>query len=164
MSAEHILGLEMLRVEVDERVDPQLCEHCGREFMRVYGSLFEDNRRAGIYSADLHEQQHDPQNPCAMVTLGTMGWGESAQEWQKYSIVIEIWATDSEFQMSVREKSAFPYDPEQADVQYWFGSILGREEALASPWRDEFFHMADHIADGDVRIKGHLNRSPTGTR
>jgi hypothetical protein len=140
-----------LRLELIEHVDRFTCAHCGTEYPRVYGNVIEDERQAGVYSADLHEnhQSHDRR---ALLAIGTVGWDEDTQEWQKYSVTLDIWPTATEFQMTLLDAEWSPYEEGQH-----LGHILDREEALASPLKDTFFHMADHIVVDDPRVHSHLN-------
>ena len=54
--------------------------------------------------------------------------------------------------MQLKEPSRSPFV--KTDTM---GQILGRDEALASPLHDGFFHLAEHIVREDPRVHQHLN-------
>jgi hypothetical protein len=138
------------RLEFHERVDRHTCKRCGGDYDRVYGTIWDDERRAGIYSADLHQRDDDTR---LLLAIGTMGWDAATEQWRRYGVTLEVWPTADENRMSFRDVAMSPY----AETDQ-FGQRLDREEALASPLRDEFFHLADHVVRDDPRVRAHLDQ------
>jgi hypothetical protein len=141
-----------IRLELHDRVDEKRCARCGGNYRRVYGTIWDDERRAGVYSADLHQRHDDAR---VVLAVGTMGWDATTEQWRRYGVTLEIWPTVDEIQMKLSEASQSPFA--NSDT---LGHILGRAEALASPLRDEFFHLADHIVREDARVRDQLNQYP----
>lgn len=54
--------------------------------------------------------------------------------------------------MAVMDAAASPY--RDSDLM---GRVLDRQEVLARPERDVFFHMAGHIVKDDPRVRSHLD-------
>jgi hypothetical protein len=107
-------------------------------------------RRAGVYSADLHQRDHDAR---VLLAIGTMGWDAASEQWRRYGVTLEVLPTADEYRMVFRDSTMSPY----AGTDY-VGQLLDREEALASPLRDEFFHLADHVVRDDPRVNAHLGQ------
>ena len=139
----------MLRLELAERIDMIECDKCGTPYRRVYGTIYEDEQGLGIYSADLHTKEHDLR---VLPALGMRYWDAKADAWATCSCTIEVWPTDAEYQMAVRDAAASPYRD-----GHLMGRVLDREELLARPERDGVFHMADHIVTDDPRVRSHLD-------
>ncbi|HEY3080287.1 MAG TPA: hypothetical protein VGM69_10305 [Chloroflexota bacterium] len=137
----------MIRLEIADRVDRLVCEECGGTYQRVYGTVYDDGRRAALYSADLHEEAHDGR---VLLVIGADG-PDKTDGRPGQAVVIGVWSTESEFQMMIQDRSAFPHEDGLA-----LGRILDREEALRSPAKDELFHIADHIVQDDPRVRDHL--------
>ena len=135
----------MIRLELAERVDRLVCQRCGGAYQRVYGTVYDDGRRAALYSADLHEQAHDGR---VLLMIGRVA-GDG--DWPGQTIVIGVWSTESEFQMMIQDGSWLPQPGGQP-----LGRVLDRDEALRSPSKDELFHIADHIIQDDPRVRTHL--------
>jgi hypothetical protein len=131
----------VIRLEIADRTDRLVCEQCGGAYRRVYGTVYDDGRRAARYSADLHEEAHDGR---VLLVIGADGGRSEA-------VVIGVWSTESEYQMMIQDRSAFPHQDGLA-----LGRILDRDEALRSPSKDELFHIADHIVQDDPRVRSHL--------
>ncbi len=70
-------------------------------------------------------------------------------------MTLEIWPAADEIQMKLNEDSQSPFANSNT-----LGHTLGRDEALASPLRDEFFDLADHIVRADARVREQLNQYP----
>ncbi|HEV8639367.1 MAG TPA: hypothetical protein VG370_34600 [Chloroflexota bacterium] len=138
----------MIRLELADRVDRLVCERCGGTYRRVYGTVYDDRRRAALYSADLHEEAHDGR---VLLVIGALGSGATADDGPRQAVVIGVWSTEAEFQMTIQDRSAFPHENGQ-----FLGRIMDRDEALRSPSKDELFHIADHIVQDDPRVRSHL--------
>lgn len=138
-----------LRLELHDRVDTHTCPMCGGQYPRVFGTVHDGDRRAGVYSADLHQHGDDRR---ALLSLGVMCWNGEREEWEKCAVTIEVWSTATEFPMAFRDSSRSPYKDNGL-----LGRVLEPSEARASQMRDEFFHIADHVVDHDRRVNGHLN-------
>src|SRR6516225_11633915 len=93
-------SLMTIRLELHDRIDRLVCPKCHTDYARVYGTVSEDERTAGRYSADLH---HNDQDRRALVAIGTYCWQEVAQSWEACSVTIEVWATKERYEMVLRD-------------------------------------------------------------
>ena len=138
-------------LKLHERIDRLTCSECGGESDRVYGDIFDGDRQTGAYSADLGRKHHDRR---VLLAIGTLEWDESNEDWREVSVTLAVWPTESEFQMSLLDASESPYRDNEL-----IGRVLDRDEALASPLRDHFFHLADEIVVHDPRVNAHLDEA-----
>lgn len=67
---------------------------------------------------------------------------------------LSVWPTATEIQMGLVDRVDSVWTREEG----WLGPIMDRSEVLASPMKDEFRHVADHIVEGDRRIREYLNQ------
>ncbi len=128
----------MRTVVPHEGVDSLTCPSCGADYPRVHGELTEaDGGTVAVYSAELHSRAHDRRVLLAIDLSGD----ESA--------VIEAWSTRTEIEMCVRDGAQCPYEPDGE-------TVLDRDEIFATPRREEFFEVADHVVTNDGRVREHL--------
>lgn len=115
---------------------------------RVYGVVWHDQERIGLYSADLFERSAARRT---LLSLGLSIWSESRREWEKQAVALELWAEGDEYVMTVLDANRSPF----ADNGQ-LGRVLHRDEFLQSPARETFFELATHIANLDPRICEHF--------
>jgi hypothetical protein len=120
-----------LRLSPSQRVDALRCAQCGGKIERVYGEIYEDEARVGVYSADLDTETH--REP-VLISIGTQCWDDRAATLERCNVTVEVRETASEYQMAFVEADASPYKDTGM-----LGRVLGRAEALASPQRDWLF-------------------------
>jgi hypothetical protein len=138
-----------MRLELHDRIDRPICPQCQTEYSRIYGTLYEDEQIAGRHSADPHHHDRDPR---VLLAIGTHCWHAASEKWEACSVTIEAWAGETQYNMALRDASFSPYQ-----TNGLLGRVLDRAEARASPARDQFFHLADHIVTDDPRVRTHLD-------
>ncbi len=115
---------------------------------RIYGVVWHDQERIGLYSADLFQRESAPR---ALLSLGLMTWNDTSREWEKLAVAVEVRAEDDEYAMTVLNPNDSPF----AHNGY-LGRVLHRDEFLQHATRDTFFELANHIASLDKKISGHF--------
>ena len=65
-----------------------------------------------------------------------------------------LWTTESHYQVGLIDKDECPWN----DVEL-LGKMLDREESLKHPWKDEVFHITDHIVTDDNEVIKYLGDS-----
>jgi hypothetical protein len=131
----------VLKVLMDDDVEEHECPECGRPFRRVSGALLDDERAAGLYSADLHYGRH---------RTAVLAIGAPDADGRLRGVTLNIRDDGDQLSLSFRD----PIDDEWFHSR--FGRLLTRAEALKDPMRDHFFHLSDHIDVSDIRVRRHF--------
>jgi hypothetical protein len=140
-----------IRLDLHDRIDRLVCPRCQGNYTRIYGTFFDDQRNAGRYSADLHRHDGDRR---ALLSIGTHCWQEGPRDWEACCVTIEVWTTEEQYEMALRDAAYSPYKENGL-----LGRVLDRVEALASSAHDQFFHLADHVVTNDPRVRTHLENA-----
>jgi len=136
-------------IELNDRVKPFRCPHCGEESVTVWGNISKENAAHAVYFANLmtgHEEAS------ARLTISIGGWGQEDTAKRTW-VFIEARPTADSYEMMVREPEESLYNGRAI-----LGKPLTRVEALNSPIKDEFFAVADFIAFNDPAVKSYLLR------
>ncbi len=144
------------RLEFNDKIKPFTCQHCGEESMTVWGWVYKDKAAHGAYFANLmtgHEETS------ARLTISVGGWGEEDNLAKRKWIFIEARPSESSYEMMVREPDESLYAGKEV-----LGKPMTRSEALASPLIQEFFAVADHIANNDPAVKSYLLGEPVSSK
>ena len=126
----------MLSVEPGgEKLDE--CDCCGSRAHTVWGRVCDDERTTAAYYArwiEAHERVVD-------IAIGL----RPSSEDDRISIAAEMWTSDDDVLFSLTDEPLFDRPDE-------LGRRMRRDEALASPLIDEFWHVADHVVAEDPRL------------
>lgn len=135
-------------IELNEKIKPFQCPHCGEESMTVWGWVSKADAVHAVYYANLMTGH---QEASARLTISIGGWGEEDNLAKRTWVLIEARPIGESYEMMVREPEESLYNGETM-----LGRPLARTAALNSPMKDEFFAVADFIAFNDPAVKSYL--------
>jgi hypothetical protein len=98
---------------------------------------------------------HDSPHIAGLISLGA--WGDGALPEDRLAFPFRLWAAADAYNVGLMDASESPW----AEVAY-LGRLLDRNEALAHPWRDEVFHITDHITREDREAVAFLSSVSQG--
>jgi hypothetical protein len=137
-----------LRLEHDDQQTEATCADCGAAYRSVIGVIYEDGDPLAIYRADIFDHFHREPEPRVVLSIAVGDWSDGADRSDRCSAAIEAWRDGNGVQMAISDHAATPWD--ELEVVSW---QLSSQEAQASPLRDAFFQLADHIALEDRRLR-----------
>jgi hypothetical protein len=146
----------LLRLEHDDQVTEGACSHCGAPFESVIGVLYEDEDAIAIYRADIFQHFHREPEPRVVLSIAVGEWSDGTDRSDRCSAAIEAWAVGDKVQMVFSDRAGSPW--RELEVVSW---QLTSEEAQASPLRDAFLRLADHVACNDRRLRKALTAPST---
>jgi hypothetical protein len=122
----------------------------------VIGVLYEDEEAIAIYRADLFDHFHRDADPRVVLSIAVGDWQDGTDHSDRCSAAIEAWAEGKRVRMAFSDRAGSPW--QELDVVSW---QLSSKEAEASPLREAFLRLADHVACHDRRLRRVLApRSP----
>jgi len=139
-----------LTIEAAEEVKVGTCADCGKEEQSVHGFVYSDGDAYAVYLATICTG-HAEKLVCVAIGIGK--WSDDSGPDDRQSATLFIRPAPAEFQMTFQDRTNSPW----RESERWLGRMLDRTEALASPLKGEFFHVADHIVMNDPRIQGYLS-------
>ena len=146
-----------LRLEHDDQVTDGVCARCGTPYESVIGVLYEDEEAIAIYRADLFDHFHREPEPRVVLSIAVGDWQDGTDHTDRCSAAIEAWAEGKRVRMAFSDRAGSPW--QELDVVSW---QLSSKEAEASPLREAFLRLADHVACNDRRLRKVLApRAPT---
>jgi hypothetical protein len=137
-----------LRLEHDDQVTDGVCARCGAPFESVIGVLYEDEEAIAIYRADLFDHFHRDAEPRVVLSIAVGDWQDGTDHSDRCSAAIEAWAEGDRVRMAFSDRAGSPW--QELDVVSW---QLTSKEAEASPLREAFLRLADHVACNDRRLR-----------
>jgi hypothetical protein len=144
-----------LTLELDAKVKTNQCEKCGFEYPRVHGFVYEDGDALAVYWAAIYVGHPEHPTPRVDLTIALgEDWSEGTDASQRFYAQLDVWPTDEQVRMAFHDVDGAPLERKS------FGSPLSRASALASPSKDVFFRVADHIAYDDPRVSKALGTKP----
>lgn len=145
-----------MRLEHDDQVTDGVCPRCGAPYESVIGVLYEDEEAIAIYRADLFDHFHRDAEPRVVLSIAVGDWQDGTDHSDRCSAAIEAWAEGKRVRMAFSDRAGSPW--QELDVVSW---QLSSQEAEASPLREAFLRLADHVACHDRRLRRVLApRSP----
>jgi hypothetical protein len=146
-----------LRLEHDDQVTDGVCPNCGAPFESVIGVIYEDEEAISIYRADIFDHFHRDSEPRAVLFIAVGDWDDGTDLSDRCSAAIEAWAEGPRVRIAFSDRAGSPW--QDLEVVSW---QLTSKEAEASPLRDAFLRLADHVACNDRRLRRVLtSRSAT---
>ena len=145
-----------LRLEHDDQVTDGLCARCGVPYESVIGVIYEDEDAIAIYRADIFDHFHRDPEPRAILSIAVGDWQDGTDHSDRCSAAIEAWAERDRVRMAFSDRAGSPW--QELDVVSW---QLTSREAEASPLREAFLRLADHVACNDRRLRRVLSRRTT---
>ena len=137
----------MSAITIDHQVSSQTCEHCHREFEVSRGAAYDNGKGFSIYLAGMHKCGSG-----SLVHLAIAIREGYKMSHETSAIALQVWATASDFEMQVVDARNSPWRD-----QSYLGRMMDREEALNSPQKELFFHIADHIVADNPKVQEYLN-------
>ena len=144
-----------LRLEHDDQQTEAECADCGAPYRSVQGVIYEDEDPIAIYRADIFDRFHRDPTPRVLLSIAVGDWSDGTNPADRCSAAIEAWPDGGGVRMAISDRTAEPWD--DLEVVSW---QLKAQEAEASPLRDAFFQLADHIACEDRRLRRALTAKP----
>jgi hypothetical protein len=135
----------LITIEFADRVEGDPCPCCGRRTTRLTRFVYSDGDAHAVYYASFADG-HRGGYVSAIVSLGE--WGEGATPEQRVAFAVQIRATETQYQVALVDAETSVW----SDAEF-LGRMLSRHEALRHPWRDEVFHITDHIVDEDPDVR-----------
>jgi hypothetical protein len=137
-----------LRLEHDDQVTDGVCAKCGAPYESVIGVIYEDDDAIAIYRADIFDHFHSDPEPRVVLSIAIGDWQDGSDPSDRCSAAIEAWAEGSRVGMAFSDRAGSPW--QELEVVSW---QLTSKEAAASPLRDAFLRLADHVACTDRRLR-----------
>ncbi len=137
-----------LRLEHDDQVTDGVCPNCGVPYESVIGVIYEDDDAISIYRADIFDHFHRDSEPRVVLFIAVGDWDDGTSESDRCSAAIEAWAEGSRVRMAFSDRAGSPW--QDLEVVSW---QLSSKDAEASPLRDAFLRLADHVACSDRRLR-----------
>jgi hypothetical protein len=145
-----------LRLEHDDQLTDGLCVKCGAPYESVIGVLYEDDEAIAIYRADIFDHFHRDPEPRVVLSIAVGDWRDGPDRSDRCSAAIEAWAEGARVRMAFSDRAGSPW--QDLEVVSW---QLTSKEAEASPLREAFLRLADHVARKDRRLRRVLKTRTT---
>lgn len=127
------------------------CDCCGHRTTKLTRFV---TRNGAAFAAYYAHFSNGPRHDDVQLLAGFGTWGEHSAPEDRTAIAFRIWNTEDSFNVGLMDADHWETD--------YLGRRLSREEALASPWRQEVFDLSDHIVECDRPIieylKSHVRR------
>jgi hypothetical protein len=133
-----------------------VCGKCGAPYESVIGVLYEDDAAIAIYRADIFDHFHRDPEPRVVLSIAVGDWQDGTDHTDRCSAAIEAWAEGARVRMAFSDRAGSPW--KDLDVVSW---QLSSKEAEASPLREAFLQLADHVACNDRRLRRALAPNPS---
>jgi hypothetical protein len=144
----------VLTIEFPDPIQGEPCPCCGGRTTRLTRFVCSDGNAHAVYYA-MFADNHPERMVSLAVSLGE--WGEDSTPAERLAFPLRLRAAASEYQVGLIDAADSPW----RDVKF-LGRMLDRDEALTHPWKDEVFHLTDHIVMEDRAVKEYLDGKNTG--
>jgi len=128
------------------------CDCCGHRTTRLTRFVTRNGGAFAVYYAHFSD---GPEHDEVELLAGFGPWGEDAPPETRTAIAFRITNTPDNFNVTLVD--ADPWDTD------YLGRRLSRDEALASPWKQEVFDLSDHIVICDRPIIDYLSSHVRGS-
>lgn len=142
----------MLSLELGDEISNILCSCCGMPFKSVCGFIKKDNDAYAVYFATLQTAHEEI---CAGLTVSIGKWWDDEALTERHWISITVRPSETHFNMRIGE----PSDSSHVDFKP-LGIPLGRDQALESPLKDQFFEVAEFLVANDPAVNSYLAGKP----
>jgi hypothetical protein len=137
-----------LAIEIDPKVEPHTCSHCGAESTQFKGYVYDGGDAYSIYHAALYPS-HADRRFALDVAIGD--WDEQAEPGSRARVALLVSPRETDVVLSVHDREGWNW----ADSEI-FGAVLSREDALALPNIADFYRVAEFVIDNDPRIAAYV--------
>ena len=121
------------------------CDCCGHRTTRLTRFVTRDGDAFAAYYAHF---SNGPEHCDVQLLVGFGPWGEPDEPEARTAIAFRIWNMEDNLNVMLMDADDWSTD--------YLGRRLSREEALASPWKQEVFDLSDHIVICDRPIVEYL--------
>lgn len=140
--------LSRITIELGDGQTAATCECCGRRAPSVVGFAYRDDDAYAVYYAGWTEG-HESRGVMAIIGIGD--WSDDGTPEARRSFGLRMWEDDEGIKFTVLDPAESRYGENK-----FLGSMLSRAAALADPEVSEIFHIAEHIAQDDDRVRNAL--------
>jgi hypothetical protein len=109
--------------------------------------VFDEGEPIGLYLIALHG--HEPSGKLARLAIAVKD--RSAIPPRPYAAAMVVRATAEQFTFSLEDWLPSPWKDEK-----YLGEMLDRTAVLESPYKDLFFHIADHVVNDLSEVRDYL--------
>jgi len=141
-------NLAQITIELGDGTTYATCECCGAKAPSVVGFVTSDGDAFAAYYAGWTEGH--PKGRVALI-IGVGDWDDDAMPEDRRSFGLGCWVEGDEIRFEVEEPASSRY----GKITF-LGAMLSRSAALADPEISEVFHVAEHIAQDDPRVRAAL--------
>ena len=134
----------------DDQQPPHTCPGCGDLAYSSYGYLYLDGDAHAVYFARWTDHPGAQPTVTLLISLGEWGTDEP-RPGVRASMALRAWVLDGSVAYTVLDAGETQWARHEA-----LGTMLSREQALADPDKDEFFHLAEHVTSDDAAIREFL--------
>jgi hypothetical protein len=138
---------QTLEITLDKQVVSQRCPECDVDFQIVRGSVYDAREGFGLYLVALHG--HSPQDRVAHLAVAILDPSEGSPS--SLAAAIDVLALREQIGFRLAAWEASPWQSE-----LYLGQLLSPNEVRASPHRDTFFHIAEHVAQDVPEVQSYL--------
>ncbi|WP_103074770.1 hypothetical protein [Solilutibacter silvestris] len=133
----------MISIEFEPQ-NSYTCECCGKETIRLTRFVTDDGNALAVYYLQ-YTPSHPDHQMVGLIGLGS--WGDKSTPEDRLAFPFRLWETGDNFNVGLMDADESPW----ADTTY-LGRLLNRGEALAHHWKDQVFHITDHIVQDDPEV------------
>ncbi len=137
----------MLSVDEERNVSETVCEHCGEPRVSVSGSLLRDGGLLAFYFASCY---HHDGHEVWIDIVHSSDWDAEDQQRMTFGCRVGPVSNSPTFASTMVDAAAA-----WGDVPF-FGRKLSRDQAMAHPWREEFWSHSDFILVNDPDVAAHM--------
>ena len=137
----------MIRIEFEDPTKEK-CDCCGGVTTRLTRFVYKDDDAFAVYYA-MFSDNHPDHEIKAAIGLGEWGEGSTPEERKAFAVKIRDGGTQFEVMLVDAEESPW----QDAEI---LGRMLDRAEALEHPWKEDVFHITDHMVEDDPEIKAYF--------
>ncbi|RXM51598.1 MULTISPECIES: hypothetical protein [unclassified Chryseobacterium] len=136
----------MLEIEFEEP-NIGICDCCGGIITKLIRYVYADNIAYAVYYASF-TKGHGEKSVLGLISLGEWGTGDIPD--CRTSFLFRLGVENGQYNVSILDGNESPWQHKM------LGKILQREEALQHPWKEDVFHITDHIVNEDQEIIKYL--------
>lgn len=144
--------MSTIKIEIGNPRTPRKCECCGATIQSSHGFVYRDDWAFAVYQAAWCDGHPQDQVNARIEVGGDWGNPDNRPNHEYFGIRIFRTPRETAFGFIGPEESMWVSDEEAP-------RFLSREAALAHPLKSEIFHIAEHLASDDTRIKDFLDRN-----
>jgi hypothetical protein len=126
------------------------CECCGRRAPSVVGFVTDDGDAFAVYYAGWTEGHARG----VSLIIGVGAWDDDATPADRRSFGLRSWLSGEALHFEVQDPAVSRYGHNT-----YLGAMLSRAAALADPALAAVYHVAEHIAEDDPRVRDALAES-----